>query len=356
MIPELLLARLVRGGTSWVSGDAMRLIFIGWYNRRNVGDESFKLVHRFLFPDLEKIWLENATGFEFQEGDIVVVGAGDVVKPYYIETLPRDIRFFIYGCGLTGSDDLEYLVSQKYRLYGAWFRNRADVDALAAHGISSRYTPDVCLQLAGQLALGSPEHLTRKRIAFLPSNGASRSYERKGDIRGASYMNYFVHECAAIIDDLSQYYDVDLIAMSGDNNDDDLAFVNSVFGLSANRGCMSVHEYHPDPVRTIEIISAATLCITMKYHGIIYSLVTGKPFIDIGMTRKNEIFCLENGFGEVSVPHNSLHQGRFANIVKVAESEQILNLVSVRGKELADVAREEGQLFREALFATASAV
>lgn len=331
----------------------MRLIFVGWYNRRNVGDESFKLVHQFLFPELEKIWLENASGFEFQEGDVVVVGAGDVVKPYYIETLPRDIRFFIYGCGLSGPEDLEYLVSLKDRLYGAWLRNRADVDALAARGIDSRYTPDVCLQLAGQLSLGSP-HPTRKRIAFLPSNGASRSYQRIGDIRGASYMNYFVHECAAIVDDLSQYYDIDLIAMSGDNNDDDLAFVNSVFSLSANRGSMIVHEYHADPVRTIELISAAALCITMKYHGIIYSLVTGRPFIDIGMTRKNEIFCLENGFGEVSVPHHSLHQGRFANFVKVAESEQMLDLVLARGKELADTAREEGQLFRKALLATGS--
>lgn len=284
----------------------------------------------------------------------MVVGAGDVVKPYYIETLPRDVRFFIYGCGLTGAEDLEYLVSLKDRLYGAWLRNSADVEALAARGVHSRYTPDVCLQLAGQLALGSPEHQKRKRIAFLPSNGVSRSYQRSGDIRGASYMNYFVHECAAILDDLAQYYDIDLIAMSGDNNDDDLAFINSVFSLSANRESMIVHEYDPDPVRTIEIISAAALCITMKYHGIIYSVVTGRPFIDIGMTRKNAIFCLENGFEEVSVPHHSLYQGRFANFVKAAESEQMLDLVLARRKKLADMAHEEGQRFRKALLATES--
>jgi polysaccharide pyruvyl transferase WcaK-like protein len=333
----------------------MRLIFLGWYNRRNVGDESFKIVHHFLFPEVDKIWIENARGFEFHESDVVVVGAGDVVKPYYIKTLPSDVRFFIYGCGLTDADDLHYTVSLRERLYGAWFRNRTDVEELAKRGISARYTPDIFLQLSEQIFFSQPMSSARKRIAFLPSNFASREYQRCGNIKGASYMNYFVHECAAILDELSLYYDIDLIAMSGDNNDDDMAFLNSVFSLSHRRSCMRIHEFNPDPIRTLEVVSGASLCISMKFHGLIFSLISGRPFIDIGLTRKNAVFCTENGFDKVSVPHHSLHQGRFANFIKFAESEPMMDLVVKQRNDLSELAREEGRRFREAILNLASA-
>lgn len=338
-----------------VLGDEMRLIFLGWYNRRNVGDESFKIVHNFLFPEIEKIWIENAKGFEFYENDVVVVGAGDVAKSYYIETLPDDVRFFIYGCGLTDTDDFNYTVSLRERLYGAWFRNRADVEELAKRGVAARYTPDVFLQLTGQISFSPPTSSARKRIAFMPSNFASRDYQRRGDIKGSSYMNYFVHECADILGELSQYYDIDLIAMSGDNNDDDLAFLNTVFSLSNNRSCMLVHEYNPNPIRTLEIVSRASLCISMKYHGIIFSLAAGIPFIDIGLTRKNAVFCAENGFDKVSVPHRSLHQERFADFVKAAESEPMVDLIAKQRKELSEIALDEGRKFREAILRSMSA-
>ena len=346
----------MHGHAPLVLGDAMRLIFLGWYNRRNVGDESFKIVHNFLFPEIEKIWIENARGFEFYEGDVVVVGAGDVVKPYYIETLPDDVRFFIYGCGLTDADDFDYTVSLRERLHGAWFRNRADVEELAKRGVSARYTPDVFLQLTGQIfSFSPPAPSARKRIAFMPSNFAFRDYQRRGDIKGSSYMNYFVHECAAILGELSKYYDIDLIAMSGDNNDDDLAFLNSVFSLSNNRSCMLVHEFNPDPIRTLEVVSSASLCISMKYHGIIFSLAAGIPFVDIGLTRKNAVFCTENGFDKVSVPHRSLHQERFADFVKFAESEPMVDLIAKQRKELSEMALDEGHRFREAILKPTSA-
>lgn len=327
----------------------MRLVFIGWYGRRNCGDEAFQAVHQHLFPNIEKVWLEKCHGFEFQDNDVVILGGGDVLMPYYVDAIPADRKFFVYGCGLADSRSIDYVASLSPRIHGIWLRNEADVAALRKRGVAASFTPDIFFQLAPSLRETGDPFPTEKRLVFAPSNNHFRHFQRTGNIKDFSYMNYFMYEMAGILDYLAEFYHIDFVSMSMDNNDDDPAFANTVYGLMTRRHRVTLHEYSGNPIKIFRTIQNAKLCISMKYHGLVFALTAGTPFINVGLARKTQLFCSENGFDDVSVPVRSLEYSRFLDVVKTAEQPSFLERMHQTQRKFWELATQEGRRFKNEL-------
>jgi polysaccharide pyruvyl transferase WcaK-like protein len=78
------------------------------------------------------------------------------------------------------------------------------------------------------------------------------------------------------------------------------------------------------------------LVISMKFHGIMFAVNQGVPFINIAETRKTQQFCVENQLTHLSIPRYSLEKERFLEIVKVAEAAETRLAIQATSAHLKD--------------------
>ena len=85
------------------------------------------------------------------------------------------------------------------------------------------------------------------------------------------------------------------------------------------------------------LIRKFDLVISMKFHGIMFAVNQGVPFINVAETRKTQRFCTENDLAQLSIPRYSLEKERFLEVVKIAEAaatRQTIAATSLRVREL----------------------
>ena len=88
------------------------------------------------------------------------------------------------------------------------------------------------------------------------------------------------------------------------------------------------------------LIKQFELVISMKFHGIMFAVNQGVPFINIAETRKTQRFCAENGLAQLSIPRYSLERERFLDVVKIAEAEETRESIRATSARLRELTRE----------------
>jgi polysaccharide pyruvyl transferase WcaK-like protein len=83
------------------------------------------------------------------------------------------------------------------------------------------------------------------------------------------------------------------------------------------------------------------LVISMKFHGIMFAVNQGVPFINIAETRKTQQFCVENQLTHLSIPRYSLEKERFLEIVKVAEAAETRLAIQATSAHLKELTRHQ---------------
>lgn len=309
----------------------MKISFMGWYGRGNSGDEAFKDVHRQIFPDHDIEWL-TARVTDADPDRRFVLGGGDVCSPFYIDRLPPDVRFWAYGVGLGGQEDMANLLTVRDRLRTVWVRNAEDAKALSQKGVDARYTPDsvFCLRdavLALEPSASAEAEIPagRKRLIVVLSNNLIASGMRLGDVKRVSYFTFMKYELALVLDFLAPYYHITFLPFSYDMNDFDMSFCADVIGLMKHRSVKGVQNtrlvtQELSPLETIRLMKGAHLVLSMKFHGLIYAALLGIPFVNIGLSRKTRMFCADNGFTALNVEEYCFSKARVAACIKAAEA------------------------------------
>jgi polysaccharide pyruvyl transferase WcaK-like protein len=78
----------------------------------------------------------------------------------------------------------------------------------------------------------------------------------------------------------------------------------------------------------------------MKFHGIMFAVNQGIPFINIAETRKTQRFCIENELSILTIPRYSLERERFLEVVKIAEAAETRQAVKSTSAQLRDLTRK----------------
>lgn len=331
-----------------------KINFVGWYGRGNCGDEAFKAVHAQLFPDCEINWICGGPQ-QPDDGAVWVLGGGDVFLDYYINQIPPNVPFFVYGVGLGSPDQRNHMVALKDRLLGVWLRNAADVEALNAEGVPARYTPDIVFQLA-EAVRDRPlppdiEERPKKSLVFIPSNNAAQTALREDRLANFFYYSYMKLKLGECLDEIAKYYEIVMLPFSFDINDMDMGFIMDVRGRMKRHDRVQVIQRELDPLDAGRVIAQADLVLSMKFHGLIFALMNGIPVVNIGLTRKTQLLCEDNGIGGVSVQPFSLSMPTLMAALKHAERSDTRAIVAERAATLTGHAKEEGSLFREAVLA-----
>jgi hypothetical protein len=115
---------------------------LGWYNKRNIGDDAFKEVFEAIASKTDP----GATITYYTQRKIppntdkIILGAGDVVRPFYLDRIPKEADIYIVGAGLGYQSEIGLLEGRSVPF--ALFRNEADAELARSHGIDSEYCPD----------------------------------------------------------------------------------------------------------------------------------------------------------------------------------------------------------------------
>jgi polysaccharide pyruvyl transferase WcaK-like protein len=92
--------------------------------------------------------------------------------------------------------------------------------------------------------------------------------------------------------------------------------------------------------QALGVVSHFDLVISMKFHGIMFAVNQGVPFINIAETRKTQRFCLENNLAHLSIPRYSLEKERFLEVVKIAEAEETRQSIRVTSARLIELTQQ----------------
>lgn len=327
----------------------MTIYFVGWYGQRNSGDEAFKLVHKALFPDENIVWVTDLPIPDLNAGDVVVLGSGGVMREAYIDLMPKGIRFIAYGVGCEGVADMDVAVAHKDKIASGWFRKNDDVEYLKNAGIDAHYTPDIVFQL-------KPDHTERrfvsgrKRMVCLFSNNHAQ-YALESSNLDMFSMNYLLkRNIAASLDMLAPYYDFTFIPYSFAWNDYDLSFCADVFTMMDRRDHVTIIDRELSFEEHLAEIANSDVVTSMKFHGLVYAMLADRPFVNIGVTEKNEMLCKEAGLDRLTVPPYALTKDTFSHALKFAEHSDAVVQIRDVSRRYRDESRKAGNDFKEAVF------
>jgi polysaccharide pyruvyl transferase WcaK-like protein len=313
---------------------------LGWYHQQNVGDEAFKDVFRAAIRDADpSVTVSFHTPFNALQSpppDKVILGGGDVVRPFYLQKIPPQVKIFPLGVGLGYQSEIELL--EKASVPFALFRNRDDVELARDRGITADYAPDLTF------FLNKPDPVQiimkeGKTLGVFLSDEISPTSERKETCGEYMYYEYFKWELASILDVLSEYYNIVLVAFSTTTSIHDHRLSLDIYQRMSARDRVSFVTQSLSMAQALWLISQFNLVISMKFHGIMFAVNQGVPFINIAETRKTQQFCIENELAQLSIPRYSLERERFLEVVKLAEADETRQAIQSTSMRLQESTR-----------------
>lgn len=301
----------------------MRTQVLGWHGRGNCGDDAFVSAFQELWPSKVFSFRQpSAEPVSLSSDETLILGGGDVVKPYYLDCIPKDMPFSAIGCGLGYESEVELLRDRNVK--SVVLRNRKDAELAKSHGINAQYAPDLCFAL--QVGSIERQRLERKRpakkkLGVILSAHALPGIEQP-DRGVSSYFEFLQWELATIINFLAEWYEIYWISFSADIDNWDEAAHYNVRARMERRGGQTFIPYTPNtPLRQIGVVTQMDIVITMKFHGMIFAAMCGVPFVALGQTRKIRQFCAEEGLSDLCIAENSLQKERFLDTFKLAERD-----------------------------------
>src|SRR5260370_29918960 len=118
---------------------------LGGDHQKKVGDEAFKDVFLAALRDADpSATVSFHTPFNALKAPFphkVILGGGDVIRPFYLEKIPREVKVFPIGVGLGYESEIELLKNANVPF--ALFRNLADVKLAHSKEINAEYCPDL---------------------------------------------------------------------------------------------------------------------------------------------------------------------------------------------------------------------
>lgn len=132
----------------------MRVVVVGYYYRDNLGDDQYMISIPFLLQMMGYIGeitfknVSDLTENDFQEDDLIVLGGGDVIVPYFLDKLSiwtagKNNRLLALSVGIPYVSCLNHPLLQKFE--HVYVRTMQDKPLLRHYGDNISFIPDACL-------------------------------------------------------------------------------------------------------------------------------------------------------------------------------------------------------------------
>ena len=263
-----------------------KVLFIGYYDRANLGDDAFKyaLPKFFKHYKIDFVTADDVgTIKSYKKYQAVLCGGGDLINEYFKNKL-KEVRskfqglLFAYGIGVTYLElvDRGYLDMFDY----IFVRNKKDIDKLALRYGSNRvfYMPDIVFKV-------DPP----KNRKLIRSNAKSKELKTVGMflVRNVYDKPNIVFNLTRFVEHVSKNYKVILYAFNTSgaiNEDDRLLNENISMALRLNNVEADMNVYSTEEM--LEKIAGLDLAVCMRLHSHIFCTIANVPFLSLCMTRK----------------------------------------------------------------------
>jgi len=295
--------------------DSNRVNIIGWYNRKNCGDESYKEAFPKLFPQYDFVFSDCPV----KNADAYIIGGGDVLTKKLLQSLlsidkPKHIM------SVTVSEDFSPDLLKGYRTIIV--RDKNSRERLKKIGIEALLYPDFsfCLDynkerghaLVQDLFTINKHELYQNKIGIvinghiLPPHGAS-AFEQ-------SRFERFAFDLAIAIDQIPASFV--FIPFSTKQPWDD-RISNGIVASRCKWWKKNAIFFDDLSVKdTIDIVSSCNAFISTRLHSSIFSTATEVPFIDITHNHKNKYFLETIGYQKNSIGFTDFSSAKMVSLAK----------------------------------------
>ena len=312
---------------------------IGWYGRKNIGDESYKLSFPKCFPKSEII-----IGGPVVDADACILGGGDILNEHYVRKVlehPAPKKFTISTSANTNTP-FELLK----RLDGIYIRDKMSLELLRSRSINCTYMPDISLSLEPDREAG------RKYIEQIFQEQQSDLYERvigivlnchlfqskPPDMLARDFITFWkvVYDLVSVIDNTSASF-VFFPMSTGMPYDDRVT--NALLASRCKFWKKNVVIYDELEVQeNLNLISACDTVISTRLHSSVFCLASGVPSIDLLHHDKSRSFLESVGLSEASVSYWNLDAQVLKSLVDRVPHRDVLD---ERRREQLDILQQE---------------
>lgn len=304
----------------------------GWYDKQNVGDESYKEAFTRLFPDVSFVFsvapLPNAAAYIVGGGDILTE---ELLRPFLLIDKPKHIM----SVSFSRSFDKDLLSGFKSIIV----RDNHSADIVRNIGLEPILCPDFSFVLTPNKTKGhkfieevfnKEEHdLYEKVIAIvinshmIPEHGFSALQH--------STLEKFCFDLAETIDLIPASF---LFIPFGTKQPWDDRISNAIISYRCKYWKKNVLLY--DVMKSqdvLDVISACDGVVSSRLHSSIFSSSCGVPFIDITFSHKNKMFLETLGYQKFAMSYEEFSKTKTVDMFNAiltdpSISQELSNIMS----------------------------
>jgi len=313
---------------------------IGWYNRFNIGDESYKLTFPMLFPEYNFVFKDTGTA------DVCILGGGNILSESYVRLAlnAKVKKRYIFSASANNQSPFSLLKE----FDGIVVRDKASYQLLRDNDVPCYLGADAafCLQpnpSAGEDLLKSM--FTENKLDFYDKtvgvvlNGHLGQAKEAQLARDFLTLNKAAQDIAAVADSTSASF-VFFPMSTGAPYDDRVTngFISSRCKFWKKN--LSIYD-RLSVQQTLDVIAACDVIISTRLHSTIFSILSDRPFIDLLHHDKNESFLNTCGLEKFGISYWSFGSSQLKLLLD--------EMISDTKPELIQAKKSQEKLLQESL-------
>lgn len=304
----------------------MKIIVFGWYDHDNLGDESYKISIKEVWPEHEFFFTDKLPQ-DINIFDLCIIGGGDVIREKSLNEIS------LLSCpkiALSVTITKESLSANIFILDHIYVRDELSHTKLKDFGYTnSTYIPDISIILTGDKSNG------RRLISDFFKKSKSELYNKVYTIVinshllidiGSTFKDQVVF--FNVVNGISEVMDktsasflfIPFSTMAPWDDRISNGLVNS-YTKFYNKNCVIYNKLSIK--ESLDIISASDAIITTRFHGLIFGLSNKIPILTISSHDKTSGFC--ETIGEEYIDYWSFSKNEFNRKIDLLSNTQFDN-------------------------------
>lgn len=313
-------------------------LVIGWYDRFNVGDESYKLSFSRLFPEYDLVFQDSGNA------DICILGGGNILSESYVQLAlkAKAQKRFIFSASANSHSPFS-LLKQFDEIV---VRDKQSEQLLKEHDVPCRLGADAAFVLKPNPEAGKSwlkQQFTSERLDMYQKVIGVVLNGHLGQSKDGHLARDFItlakaaQDIATVADSTPASF-VFFPMSTGAPYDDRVT--NSLISSRCKfwKKNLMVHD-RLSPQQTLDLISACDAVISTRLHSSIFSVISHRPFIDLYHHDKNLSFLRTCGLEELGLSYWSFGSSELRTLVNKA--------LAGHGPDLIGVQQSQEQLLKE---------
>ncbi len=274
----------------------LNCLLMGFYDRHNIGDDTYKLVLPKLLPcfNITAISCDDAHTID-NNVDIILIGGGDLVNDYFMNKVQQLLKSFtgrVYGVslGIPFKSCSHYL----HIFDHVFVRSKFDYE-IAAKEIGDRnvtYLPDFSVALREDRKLEVPARKLTSADDTIANVGVCLAQPLfYNNPKKTSLLDGFCRALKVFADNVGIRVRFILLAFNTNiqnNQECDYVINNHIVKLLRKHGLdVSLSHHIITPTAMLSFFQTQLdMCICMRYHSVMFSLISNIPFVPVYVSQK----------------------------------------------------------------------